>query len=231
MKLLIDDANLEKIKEISEYYPIDGVTTNPSILAKTGRNPYVVLKEIREFIGPDAELHAQVISLTTEEMVNEGRHMVEVLGEKAKTFVKIPTIPEGLKAMRILSNEGYKITATAIYNPLQGYLAAKSGADYAAPYINRIDNLGTSGIQVARTMQDIFMSSGYKTKTLAASFKNSLQVQELCELGIRAATLAPDVIENLIKHPCVDSAEKTFRSDFESLCGKGKTMYNCDRDD
>ncbi len=229
MKLLIDDARIERIKEICEYYPIDGVTTNPSILAKTGRNPYEVLKEIREFIGPDAELHAQVISLTAEDMVNEGRHIVEVLGEKAKTFIKIPTIPEGLKAMRILSKEGYKITATAIYNPLQAFLAAKSGADYAAPYINRIDNLGTNGIEVARTMQDIFVSSGYKTRILAASFKNSLQVQELCESGIRAATIAPDVIEGLIKHPCVDSADDTFVKDFEKLCGEGKTMLNCDK--
>ena len=176
MKLLIDDANLERIKQIYEYYPVDGITTNPSILAKERKNPYAVLKQIREFIGPDAELHAQVISLTAEEMVKEGRHMVEVLGEKAKTFIKIPTIPEGLKAMRILSHEGYKVTATAIYNPLQAYLAAKSGADYAAPYINRIDNLGSDGIKVARTMQDIFVSSGYKTRILAASFKNSLQV-------------------------------------------------------
>ncbi len=229
MKLLIDDADIKRIKEICEYYPIDGVTTNPSILSKTGRNPYEVLKEIRDFIGPDAELHAQVISLKAEDMVEEGRHIVEVLGQKAKTFIKIPTIPEGLKAMRILSKEGYKVTATAIYNPLQAYLAAKSGADYAAPYINRIDNLGNNGIQVARTMQDIFVSSGYKTRILAASFKNSLQVQELCETGIRAVTVAPDVIEGLIKHPCVDSADVTFIADFEKLCGQGKTMFNCDK--
>ncbi len=229
MKLLIDDADIKRIKEICEIYPIDGVTTNPSILAKTGRNPYEVLKEIREFIGPDAELHAQVISLTAEDMVKEGRHIVEVLGDKSKTFIKIPTIPEGLKAMRILSREGYKVTATAIYNPLQAYLAAKSGADYAAPYINRIDNLGNNGIGVARTMQDIFVTSGYKTRILAASFKNSLQVQELCESGIRAVTVAPDVIEGLIKHPCVDSADDTFIKDFASLCGEGKTMLNCDK--
>lgn len=228
MKLLIDDANIDRIKAICEYYPIDGVTTNPSILAKEGRKPYEVLKEIREYISEDAELHAQVISTNSEDIVNEGRHMIEVIGNKSKTFIKIPTTPEGLKAIRILSKEGYKITATAIYNPLQAYLAAKSGADYAAPYINRIDNLGTNGITAARIMQDIFVSSGYKTCILAASFKNSLQVQELCESGIRAVTIAPDIIEGLIKHPCVDSADETFISDFEGLCGPGKTMLNCD---
>ena len=228
MKLLIDDANLERIKQIYEYYPVDGVTTNPSILAKERKNPYAVLKQIREFIGPDAELHAQVISLTAEEMVKEGRHIVEVLGEKSKTFIKIPTIPEGLKAMRILSRDGYKVTATAIYNPLQAYLAAKSGADYAAPYMNRIDNLGSDGIEVARTMQDIFVSSGYKTRILAASFKNSLQVQELCEYGVGACTVAPDVIEGLIKNAGVSSALECFINDFEKLCGIGKTMIDCE---
>ena len=154
MKLLIDDANIEKIKRIYEYYAIDGVTTNPSILAAAGRNPYEVLKEIREFIGEEAELHVQVVSTMAEEMIEEGHKIVEILGKN--TYIKIPTIPQGLKAMKALSSEGYKITATAIYTPMQAYLAAKAGADYAAPYVNRIDNLGTNGIDVARKIHDIF---------------------------------------------------------------------------
>ena len=144
MKLLIDDANIDKIRKIYEFYTIDGVTTNPSILAKSGRKPYEVLKEIRELLGENAELHVQVVSDTAEKMVQEGHKIVEMLGKN--TYIKVPTIPEGLKAMRILSKEGYNITATAIYTPLQAYLAAKAGADYAAPYVNRIDNLGTNGI-------------------------------------------------------------------------------------
>ena len=177
MKLLIDDANIEKIKKIYEYYAIDGVTTNPSILAKTGRNPYEVLKEIREVLGEEGELHVQVVSETAEKMVLEGHKIVEELGKN--TYIKIPTVPEGLKAMRILKSEGYKITATAIYTPLQGYLAAKSGADYTAPYVNRIDNLGTNGIEVTRKIHDIFKNNGFETEILAASFKNSLQVLDL----------------------------------------------------
>ena len=105
MKLLIDDANIEKIKKIYEFYAVDGVTTNPSILAKEGRSPYEVLKEIRNFIGKDAELHVQVISTHADEMINEGHIMVEELGEN--TYIKIPTIPEGLKAMKILSIRRY----------------------------------------------------------------------------------------------------------------------------
>lgn len=225
MKLLIDDANIEKIKKIYEYYPIDGVTTNPSILAKSGRNPYEVLKEIRAFIGDNAELHAQVLSLNAEGMIEEAHKMIDILGKN--TYIKIPVIPEGLKAMKALKKEGFKITATAIYTPMQAYLAAKAGADYAAPYVNRIDNLGANGIESTKTIQNIFENNGFATEILAASFKNSNQVQELCAYGIGAATIAPDVIENLIKNACVTGAVNDFVRDFEGLCGSGITMLNC----
>ena len=227
MKLLIDDANIEKIKQIYEFYAIDGVTTNPSILAKTGRNPYEVLKEIRELLGNEAELHVQVVSSTAENMVKEGHKIAEKLGKN--TYIKIPTVPEGLKAMRILHSEGYNVTATAIYTPLQAYLAAKAGADYTAPYVNRIDNLGTNGIEVTRKIHDILKNNNFKTEILAASFKNSLQVLELCEYGVGAATVAPDIIEGFINNTTnVSAAVQDFTDDFENLCGKGKTMLNCD---
>jgi len=222
MKLLIDSANIEKIKKIYKYYPIDGVTTNPSILAKEGIEPYKILKEIRNFIGKDAELHVQVISTTAEEMIKEGHRIVEELGEN--TYIKIPTIPEGLKAIKILSNEGYKITATAIYTPMQGFLAAKAGADYAAPYVNRIDNLGINGIEITKKIHDIFKTNELKTKILAASFKNSLQVLELCEFGIGASTIAPEIIDGFIKNASVSLAVDTFKDDFEKAFGKNKTM-------
>ena len=227
MKLLIDDANLANIKKIYQYYPIDGVTTNPSILAKNGRKPYKVLQEIRAFIGPNAELHAQVLSRTAEGMIEEAHKMAEILGKN--TYIKIPTIPEGLKAMKALKAEGFNITATAIYTPMQAYLAAKAGADYAAPYVNRIDNLGADGISSTKLIQNIFESNGFETEILAASFKNSNQVQELCAYGVGAATVAPDVIENLIKNACVTGAVEDFIRDFEGLCGEGKTMLDCDK--
>lgn len=225
MKVLIDNANLDNIKEIYKYYPIDGVTTNPSILSKNGRAPYEVLKEIRQFIGNDAELHVQVISTKAEDMVEEGRKIVEVLGRN--TYIKIPTIPEGLKAMQLLSKEGYNVTATAIYTAMQGFLAAKAGAKYVAPYVNRIDNLGADGIATAREIHNILKANNLNTEVLAASFTNSQQVQSLCLSGLGAATLAPNVLHNLIRNASVDDAEDTFLSDFESLCGQGKTMLNC----
>lgn len=226
MTLLIDDADIERIKAIYNYYPIDGVTTNPSILAKYGKPPYEALFAIREFIGNKAELHAQVVSTTAEAMVEEGRKIERILGNN--TYIKIPTIPEGLKAMQILRSEGYHVTATGIYTPMQAYLAAKAGAEYAAPYVNRIDNLGNDGVQTTKKMQDIYVRNGLDTKILAAGFKNSQQVQELCEYGVSCITVASDVIENLIKNANITAAVNDFVADFEALCGKGKTMLNCE---
>ena len=147
MKLIIDDAHIDLIKKIYEYYPVDGVTTNPSILAKSGRQPFEVLKEIRSFIGEEAELHVQVVAKDADGMVDDAHRIVKELG--ANTYVKVPSIPEGFKAMKALAKENINITATAIYTPMQAYLAAKCGASYAAPYVNRIDNMGFNGIQVA----------------------------------------------------------------------------------
>lgn len=222
MKFLIDNADLDKIRKIYNYCPVDGVTTNPSILAKTGRKPYEVLKEIRKFIGPGEELHVQVISRKAEDMVSEGRSIVRELGDG--TYVKVPAVPEGIKAIGLLSREGIPVTATAVYTPMQAFLAGKAGADYTAPYVNRIDNLGADGIRTAQTIHDIFRMNGLKTRVLAASFKNSQQILELVRYGIGAVTAAPDVIEGLLRCADVDRAVEDFTSDFEKLCGKGKTM-------
>ena len=222
MKFIIDDADIAKIKDIYNTFAVDGVTTNPSILAKSGRQPYEVLTEIREFIGPDAELHVQVIAPDAEGMVRDGHRIVEVLGKN--TYVKVPTTKEGLRAMKLLHSEGIRVTATAIYTRMQAFLAAKAGADYAAPYVNRIDNLGGDGVKTAQDIHDIFRKNGLDCQVLAASFKNSQQVQELCEYGIGAATISPDVIEAVIKNDSVTMAVEAFVKDFEGLCGKGVTM-------
>ena len=224
MKLIIDDANIEEIKRIYEYYPIDGVTTNPSILAKCGRPPFEVLKEIREFIGKDAELHVQAISKTAEGMIEEAHRRVKELGEN--TFIKIPSIPEGFKAMQLLYKEGIRTTATVIYTPLQAYLAGKAGASYAAPYINRIDDMGYDGVLVAKAIHDIFKNNNMKTEVLAASFKNSQQVLEVCKYGIGASTAAPYVIDDFVKNQAIDAAIDNFIEDFEKITEKGSTMSN-----
>ncbi len=225
MKLIIDDAHMERIKRVYEFYPVDGVTTNPTILAKSGRNPYEVLKEIRAFIGEGAELHVQAVSREAAGMVKEAKRIVSELGKN--TFVKIPSVPEGFKAMKMLQEEGILVTATAVYTPMQAFLAAKCGASYTAPYINRIDNMGYNGIQVAKNIHDIFRNNQLKTEVLAASFKNSQQLLELCEYGIGASTVAPDVIEGLVKNPAITAAVDEFIKDFEGLTGVGRDMSNC----
>lgn len=225
MKLIIDDAHVNLIKRIYQYYPVDGVTTNPSILAKSGRNPYEVLQEIRAFIGGEAELHVQAVSKDADGMILEAERIVKELGEG--TFVKIPCIEEGFRAMKLLNKKGIRITATAVYTPMQAFLAAKCGADYAAPYINRIDNMGYNGIEIAKKIHDIFRNNGMKAEVLAASFKNSQQVLELCEYGIGASTVAPDVIEGFVKNQAITAAINDFVKDFEALTGEGKSMADC----
>lgn len=226
MKLLVDDASLEKIKKMYEFYPCDGVTTNPSILAKAGDSPYKTLSAIREFIGEDGALHVQVTTGKAETMMDEARAITSKLGKN--TYVKIPTTAEGLKAMKALSAEGFNITATAVYTTAQAYLAAKAGADYVAPYVNRIDNLGGDGIGTVKKIQNILENNGFETQVLAASFKNSHQVMELCEYGVGASTVAPDVIEGLINNANITAAVDAFTKDFYSLCGEGKTMIDCE---
>ena len=218
MELLIDDANVAAIKKMYEFYPIDGVTTNPSILAKTGRAPFEVLKEIRTLIGAEAQLHVQAVAKDAAGMVKDAHRIVTEL--PGNTFVKIPAVQEGFKAMKQLKKDGIATTATAIYTPLQGFLAGKCGAAYAAPYINRIDNMGYDGLGVARAIHDIFQQNGLSTKLLAASFKNSQQVLERCKYGVGAATVAPSVIEGFVKNAAIDAAVQVFVEDFQKLTGK-----------
>lgn len=226
MKLCIDDANIEKIARVYDLFPIDGVSTNPSILAKTGRNPYEVLKDIRSIIGADGELFVQAVSTDAEEMVVEARRIVKELGDT--TLVKIPSVPQGFKAMKQLHKEGIRFIGTAIYTPMQGFLAAKCGAEYVAPYVNRIDNMGFDGVQVSKDIHDAITRAGFThSGLLAASFKNSQQVLELTKYGVKAVTVAPDVIEGMVKNAAIDAAVEQFTKDFYGLTGEGKTMADC----
>lgn len=225
MKLIIDDADVKGIARIWEYYPCAGVTTNPSILAKSGRPPFEVLREIRAIIGPEGQLHAQVIARDAEGMVKDAERIAKELGEN--TYVKVPSIREGFKAMKAIHAEGIKITATAIYTPMQGYLAGMCGAQYAAPYVNRIDNMGYDGIKVACEIHDIYQKNGISCEVLAASFKNSQQVLELCKYGIGAATVSCAVIDNFVKNAAIDGAVEAFIRDFEGLTAEGMTMSDC----
>lgn len=214
MKLLIDDANIENIKYLYEYFPVSGVTTNPSILFKNKKDPIETLIEIREFIGDD-QLHIQVLSDNADDIVKEARLLKEKFG--ANTFIKIPTNKEGLKAMRLLENEKIKITATAIYSPTQAFLASLAGAVYVAPYVNRIDNLGYDGVETTIKIQNILEKNQTDTKVLAASFKNTNQVLKLAEYGISIATCSYEVFGKFIEDNNVNKAVEDFVNDFKAI--------------
>ena len=225
MKLLIDDAHIDLIDRGYEFYPLDGVTTNPTILSKIGGNPFDVLREIRQLIGEYDELHVQAVSRVADDIVEEAKHIVNILG--LNTYVKIPAIPEGFKAMQmLLATTEIQVTATAIYTPMQALIAAKCGASYVAPYVNRIDNMGFNGLNITKQIQDILNENEMETEIIAASFKNSQQVLELCEYGIRAATVSPDILGGLVKNAAIDFAVESFVKDFESFSGENKTMLD-----
>lgn len=221
MKLFIDDANIEAIQKMYTYYPIDGVTTNPSILAKVKANPKDVLLEIRKIIGDDGTLFVQALGKDVNTLVEDAKAITKVLGKN--TVVKIPSIPEGFQAIRTLKQLDITTCATVVYTPMQAYLGAKAGASYVAPYVNRIDNMGYDGIYATKQIHDILVKNNMDCIVLAASFKNSQQVLELAQYGVGSATLAPDIIEGLVKNSAIDQAVNDFIKDFETI-GQGKTM-------
>lgn len=224
MRILLDTANAAYIKKINDLFPIDGVTTNPSILAKNGKPFLGVLQEIRSIIGPDRTLHAQVLSQTAEEILAEADYLISKLG--ANTFIKIPVIPEGYKAMRLLHEKGVKVTATAVFTAQQALMAARAGANYVAPYVNRIDNISGDGVQVVADIAHIFESFGFATEVLAASFKNVDQVQKCCLVKAHAVTVSEDVFDSLTKHPLTDWSVNKFVEDWEAVYGKGTKVSN-----
>lgn len=223
MLVLIDNANLLEIKDLYDKYPYDGVTTNPSILMQEHKNPIEVLKQIRAFLPADSQLHAQLVSETTENMIEEAHFMLRELGDDL--FVKVPVTTEGLRAIPQLKKEGINITATAIYTAMQAFMAAKAGARYTAPYVNRLDNMGADGVQVAKDIHDMFRAHNMQADVLAASFKNSQQILNLCKHGIGSVTAAPDVLRALIRHDATFTAEENFTHDFYSLVNEVEGIH------
>ena len=215
MLVLIDNAEFSEIEALYHDYPYDGVTTNPSILMKAHKNPIELLKKIRAFLPKECQLHAQLVSETTDQMIEEAHFMLHEISDEL--FVKVPVTTEGLRAISILKKEGINITATAVYTAMQAFMAAKAGARYTAPYVNRLDNMGADGVQVAKDIHDMFRVHNLNADVLAASFKNSQQILNLCKHGIGAVTAAPDVLRALTYHDATFTAEENFTQDFYAL--------------
>lgn len=222
MLLLLDTANLEKIKKLNDLFPINGVTTNPSIISKENRDFFEILKDIRKIIGKDKMLHAQVLGTTSQDIVNEAKYLYKEIG--GNLFIKIPVIPQGIKAIKILKDEGIKVTATAVFTPMQALIAAQAGADFVAPYVNRLDNIAADGLKVVEEILKMFKEYGLNTKVLAASFKNVEQIHKSALMGVDSVTASPDIVEKLIYHPLTDWSVEQFINDWENVYGEGKRI-------
>lgn len=220
MIYMLDTANLNAIRKAFDIYPITGVTTNPTIISKENRDFIGLLKEIREIIGEDTMLHAQVIGKSAEDMIKEAKYLNETIG--GNFYVKIPVTKEGIKAIRVLSREGINITATAIFTAQQALMAAVSGAKFVAPYVNRIDNISGNGVEVVKDIIEELKLYNLDCKVLAASFKNVQQVQDLSRNGVHSVTVNPDIMDKMLEHPLTDWSVDQFINDWEKVYGEGK---------
>ena len=217
MIYFLDTADLAAIKHCNEFYPLEGVTTNPSIIAKENTDFWPLLFEIRNIIGPGKMLHVQTTKEKAEDIVEEAKYLKERLG--GLFYIKIPISEEGLKATRMLKKIGIGVTVTAIFTPPQALMAAKAGADFVAPYANRLDNIIGDGCEVVAEIVEQFDIYGLECKVLAASFKNAEQVHKCSRVGCHSVTVSPDILKILISHPMTDAAIAGFNKDWKSVYG------------
>lgn len=221
MIYILDTADLNAIRHANEYYPIDGVTTNPSIIAKEKTDLATLLKSIRDIIGSDKMLHVQTTANKAEHMVLEAQKIKALVG--GNFYLKVPIGEEGLKATPMLKKIGIKITMTAIFTQPQALLAAKAGANFVAPYVNRIDNITGDGVKVVSDIVKAFDNYGLDCKVLAASFKNVQQVYDVSLCGCHSVTVQPEILSSLISHPLTDIAVAQFDADWNH-CYNGKKV-------
>jgi transaldolase len=210
MKFFIDTANIEEIKEANAMGMADGVTTNPSLIAKEGREFKQIITEICDIV--DGPISAEVISLETEGMVREARDLAKI---HANIVVKIPMTVEGLKAVRLLKAEGIKTNVTLIFSPLQALMAAKAGAAYVSPFVGRLDDLSHEGMQLVEQIVDIFSNYAFDTEVIVASIRNPLHVLDAALIGADIATIPFNVLKKLASHVLTDKGIKAFLDDWK----------------
>lgn len=220
MEFIIDTVNLEEIKEMVEYMPIVGVTSNPSIVKQTSPKDFFAhMREIRNIIGKERSLHVQVISKDCDTMVNEAHRILKEIDKEI--YIKVPVSFEGVKAIKILKAEGIKVTATAVYDLMQAYVALEAGADYIAPYVNRIGNLGSDPMELIDELACRIDMDCYDCKIVAASFKGVQQVRDSFNSGAHAITAPVDVIKTIFKNPNIEKAVDDFNADWYAMYGEG----------
>lgn len=210
MKVFIDTANLDMIKEINSWGILDGVTTNPSLIAKEGIDVRTRVREIAEVV--DGPISAEAMSMTCDEMVKEGREFASI---HPNINVKLPMCIETLKATKILSSEGIRVNVTLIFSPLQALLAAKAGAAFVSPFIGRLDDIGEHGIDLVSQIRTIFDNYGIETEIIAASIRGPAHVLDAALCGADIATIPYDTLKLMVKHPKTDEGIQKFIADYE----------------
>lgn len=215
MKIFLDTANIDEIKEGASWGIVDGVTTNPSLIAKEKRDFKQVVKEICDIV--DGPISAEVISEDSEGMINEARELVKI---HKNIVIKIPMTVEGLKAVSKLSKEGIKTNVTLIFSPNQALLAAKAGATYVSPFLGRLDDVGSQGMDLVRTIVEIFLNYDYDTEVIAASIRHPLHVVDAALAGAHIATIPMKVLQQMVKHPLTDKGIESFMNDWKGAFGK-----------
>ncbi len=212
MIYLADTANIAEIKDLFNYYPMDGVTTNPTILSHEGKPLSKIVPEILECIG-DKMIHIQTISESSEDILKEAKKYRDIFGLKDNYYVKIPVTREGFRAIRLVKDAGMNVTATAIFTQPQAMIAANAGADFVAPYVNRLDNIVSHGIEVVSDIVKGIRLYGLPTRVLAASFKNVDQIYRVSLTGCHSVTASYDVLIALMSHPMTDRGVIDFEKD------------------
>ena len=217
MLYILDTANLDAIRHCNEYYPLAGVTTNPSIIAKEKTDFWTLLKSIREIIDEEKMLHVQTTQKTAAGIVEEAKLLNKELG--GNFYIKIPIGEEGLKATKQLKKLGIGVTITAIFTPAQALLAATAGASFVAPYVNRLDNIIGDGVEVAAEIVKQLNAYGSDCKVLVASFKTAEQVHKCASVGCHSMTVTADILRTVISHPMTDAAIAGFEKDWAAVYG------------
>ena len=217
MKIFIDTADLNEIKEIASWGIIDGVTTNPTLMMKSGRSFNEIIKEIFNLV--DGPISLEAVSENSKDMVKEAKGIVAKIPQKYRknVTIKIPMSPEGLKAVKILKKEGVRTNVTLVFSANQALLAAKAGASFVSPFIGRLDDIGQDGMQIIEEIMDIYTNYDFKTEVIVASIRHPIHVIQAARIGADIATVPPNVIRKMVKHSLTDAGIDKFLKDWKKI--------------
>ena len=217
MKIFVDTADLDEIRELASWGIIDGVTTNPTLVARSRRSFNEIIDEIFDIV--DGPISLEVVSEKAEDMVKEAENLVSKISEKHRKniAIKVPMNPEGLKAVKILSKKGIKTNITLVFSANQALLAAKAGATFVSPFIGRLDDIGQDGMQIIEEIMEIFINYDIETEVIVASIRHPIHVADAAKIGADIATIPPDIIRKMVKHSLTDIGIEKFLKDWKKV--------------